>query len=135
MNSEALHTLQQEAIELLKQLIATPSFSKLEDRTAAIIEQYLQSKDVRTQRSGNNVFGYNKHFDPARPTILLNSHHDTVKPNPGYTRDPFSPDIVDGKLYGLGSNDAGGALAALIASFLFFSPPEALQYNLAMAAT
>src|SRR3546814_10763 len=90
---------------------------------------------VRTFRKMNNVWAYNKFFDATKPTILLNSHHDTVKPNTGYTRNPFSPDITDGKLYGLGSNDAGGCLVSLIATFLHFYAQEELRYNFCIATT
>lgn len=123
-----------EAIELLQQLIATPSLSKEEDKTAAIIETFLRRKGVTVSRHLNNVWAKNKMFDAAKPAILLNSHHDTVKPNKGYTKDPFAPIIEDGKLYGLGSNDAGGALVSLLATFLhFYDKPFA--YNLIFAAT
>ena len=123
------------AVSLLKKLIATPSFSKEEDKTASIIEAFLQSKKVTPERFLNNVFAKNKFFDEAKPTILLNSHHDTVKPNKGYTLDPFSPDEKDNKLFGLGSNDAGGALVSLIATFLYFYEKQNLKYNIIIAAT
>ncbi len=109
----------QEAIGLLKELIAKPSFSKEEDQTASIISRFLAEQGLATTRVGNNVFVSNLYFNAARPTILLNSHHDTVKPSSQYTRDPFLPVIEEGKLYGLGSNDAGVALVSLIATFLF----------------
>ena len=105
-----LESLKQEAFALLKHLIATPSFSKEENLTAYLIQNYLEEKGVRTFRQGNNVWAKNAFFDPRLPSILLNSHHDTVKPNAGYTLNPFEPIEKDGKLYGLGSNDAGGAL-------------------------
>lgn len=127
--------LYHEALQLLQQLIATPSLSKEEHETAGIIGRYLQQKGVLPQRLLNNVWAANKYFDPAKPTILLNSHHDTVKPNPGYTRDPFSPEIIDEKLFGLGSNDAGGALVSLVATFLHFYDQQGLAYNLVLAAT
>lgn len=123
-----------EAIELLQQLIATPSLSKEEDKTAAIIETFLRRKGATVNRHLNNVWAKNKMFDAAKPTILLNSHHDTVKPNKGYTKDPFAPIIEDGKLYGLGSNDAGGALVSLLATFLHFYD-KSFKYNLIFAAT
>ena len=132
MSNEKLHS---EAIELLKKLIATPSFSRDEDRTAAVIDAFLQKHDIETNRSGNNIWAVNKHFDSAKPTLLLNSHHDTVKPNPGYKRDPFIPSIEDGKLFGLGSNDAGGPLVSLIAAFIYFYSNPDLKYNLVLAAT
>src|SRR5215216_5200569 len=123
------------ALFLLKELIAIPSFSKEEDKTASIIEIFLQSCDIKTERHLNNIWAKNKHFDQSKPTILLNSHHDTVKPNKGYTLDPFSPIEKEGKLYGLGSNDAGGCLVALISSFMHFYEHENLNYNLLLAAT
>jgi acetylornithine deacetylase len=128
-------TLYHNALELLKQLIATKSFSKEEDQTAAIIESFFQQQSVPTQRKLNNIWAYNQHFDAAKPTILLNSHHDTVKPNSGYTRNPLQPDVEDGKLYGLGSNDAGGCLVSLIAVFLHFYNQTGLNYNFCLAAT
>lgn len=115
-----LTTLSSYSINLLKQLIAIPSFSKEEDKTADLIESALQENGVSPRRVGNNVIAYNKYFVEGKPTILLNSHHDTVKPNPAYSRDPFLPAEEEGKLYGLGSNDAGGCLVALIAAFLYF---------------
>jgi acetylornithine deacetylase len=130
-----IETLQHDALSLLKSLIAMPSFSKEEDKTADIIEAFLNSRNVQTQRKGNNIWAYNQHFDAAKPTLLLNSHHDTVKANPGYTRDPFAADVEDGKLYGLGSNDAGGCLVSLIATFLYYYPQEGLNYNICLAAT
>ncbi len=123
------------AIELLQKLIAIPSFSREEDKTAALLETFFRQHEIPTQRTGNNVWATNKFFDSSKPTLLLNSHHDTVKPNPGYTRDPFSPAIEDGKLYGLGSNDAGGPLVSLIASFLYFYSSENLKYNIILAAS
>lgn len=135
MSDQDLHILQSDAIDLLKKLIATPSFSKEEDKTAFLIEQFLQSKNVSAERFLNNIWAKNKYFDDAKPTILLNSHHDTVKPNKGYTLDPFSPIEKENKLFGLGSNDAGGALVSLIATFLYFYEKENLKYNLVIAAT
>jgi acetylornithine deacetylase len=123
------------AVSLLKKLIATPSFSKEEDKTASLIQEFLQSKKVTPERFLNNVFAKNKFFDEGKPTILLNSHHDTVKPNKGYTVDPFLPYEKENKLFGLGSNDAGGALVSLIATFLYFYQKENLKYNLIIAAT
>lgn len=124
-----------DAIELLKQLIAIPSFSREENRTADLIEQVIHSKGVQAFRKQNNVWCYNAFFDRTKPTILLNSHHDTVKPNAGYSVNPFTATICDGKLFGLGSNDAGGALVSLLATFLYFKDLENLKYNLVYAAT
>jgi len=130
-----LTILQTEAVELLKELICTPSFSREEDQTAGILCRFIGSKGIIHTRVGNNVFASNKHFDEAKPTLLLNSHHDTVKPNPQYTKDPFSPLIEDGKLYGLGSNDAGGCLVSLLAVFLYYYNRTDLKYNIVFAAT
>lgn len=127
--------LQRQALALLQQMIATPSFSKEENETANTIELFLQLNDANVQRCGNNVWAVNQYFDAAKPTLLLNSHHDTVKPNPQYTKDPFEPIVEGGKLYGLGSNDAGGCLVSLIAAFLYFYPQENLAYNIVIAAT
>ncbi len=80
-----------DAIGLLKELISTPSFSREEDQTAGIITRFLGIKGIEHYRIGNNVYAYNKYFDQNKPTILLNSHHDTVKPNRGYTLDLFLP--------------------------------------------
>lgn len=127
--------LQQEAISLLKELIATPSFSKEEDQTAGIIGKFFAVRDIAASRVGNNVFALNKFFKEDKPTILLNSHHDTVKPNPQYSKDPFSPLVEEGKLFGLGSNDAGGCLVSLIATFLYFYDKPDLGYNIIFAAS
>jgi acetylornithine deacetylase len=122
-------------IDLLSNLIAIPSFSKEEHKTASLIEAFLSQKSIVSQRIQNNIIARNKHFNPAKPTILLNSHHDTVKPNASWKKDPFTPVVVDGKLYGLGSNDAGGPLVSLIAAFVHFYDDEKLKYNLILAAS
>ena len=85
-----------------------------------LIENFFTKKNISTNRLLNNVWVKNKFFDDTKPIILLNSHHDTVKPNSQYTKNPFEPLIEDGKLFGLGSNDAGGPLVSIIACFLFF---------------
>ncbi len=130
--TEILYT---EAISLLKKLIETPSFSREEDKTAEIIINYLNSHNIPCERHGNNIICKNKYYNKAKPTILLNSHHDTVKPNPNYTLNPFEPLEKDGKLFGLGSNDAGGCLVSLIASFIYFYNQENLQYNIMLVAS
>jgi acetylornithine deacetylase len=127
--------LYEKALELLKELIRVPSFSKHEDQTAEKIEAFLRKHETKTHREGNNVWSVSRNFDASKQTILLNSHHDTVKPNSGYTRDPFLPFVEDGKLYGLGSNDAGGPLVSLIATFLYFNEMAELPFNLVLAAT
>ena len=124
-----------DALDLLKRLIATPSFSREEDRTAALIVDFFREKHIPCERLKNNVWALNQHFDPAKPTLLLNSHHDTVRPNTSYTLDPFAPTERDGKLFGLGSNDAGGCLVALLATFAHFYDRPGMTHNIVMAAT
>ena len=133
--TEAIELLFSEAVTLLKKLISTPSFSREEGETAAIIDQFLVQKGVQTNRFLNNIWAKNKYYDETKPTILLNSHHDTVKPNKAYTIDPFDPLEENGKIYGLGSNDAGGCLVSLIATFLHFFPQENLKYNFILATS
>ena len=135
MINESTHTLQSDAIALLKQLIATPSFSREEDRTASLLTHFFGIRNIIHSRVANNVYAFNKHYTPAKPTIILNSHHDTVKPNAAYTLDPFVPLEKDGKIFGLGSNDAGGSLVALIAVFVYYYSARDLKYNLVIAAT
>lgn len=127
--------LYNDAVNLLKQLIRTPSFSKEEDQTAAIIKAHLESSGIAAEQSGNNIIAKNKYFDASKPTVLLNSHHDTVKPNSNYTLDPFEPIEKDGKLFGLGSNDAGGCLVSLISTFIHFYDKENLKYNIMLVAS
>lgn len=123
------------AVNLLKQLIATPSFSKEENDTAEIISDFFDKYGVTFARVGNNIYAKNKYYDPSKPSILLNSHHDTVLPNKGYTVDPFTPIVKDGKLFGLGSNDAGGCLVSLIATFLHFYERQNTLHNVVFAAS
>lgn len=127
--------LTQEAIILLKALIATPSFSGEEQNTAVLIENYFHHNSIPYHRENNNIWAFNKNFDAAKPTLLLNSHHDTVKPNQGYTHNPFSAMEKEDKLYGLGSNDAGGCLVSLLATFNWFYEATNLPYNLVMVAS
>jgi acetylornithine deacetylase len=130
-----LGNLSTSAIQLLKDLIEIPSFSSEEHLTAARIEQWFTDYKVPFQRSQNNIWAFNKYFDASKPTLLLNSHHDTVKPNNGYTKDPFKAQIENGKLYGLGSNDAGGCLVSLLATFTHFYAQKNLNYNLVIVAS
>ena len=122
-------------IKLLQNLISTQSFSKEEEETAELINDFFKNKNIQTHRKGNNIWVKSKHWDERKPTILLNSHHDTVKPAKGYTRNPFEPTIENGVLYGLGSNDAGGPLVALMSTFIHFYGRNDLSFNLIMAAT
>lgn len=123
----------QQSVQLLQQLIALPSLSKQEDATADLLGQYFAQQNIPAHRVGNNVFALSKNYHPQKPTLLLISHHDTVKPSSAYSLDPFKPLIEDGKLYGLGSNDAGAALVAMIGAFeyLYATP---LNVNLIVVA-
>ncbi|MEM9324797.1 MAG: M20 family metallo-hydrolase [Bacteroidota bacterium] len=123
------------SLALLQDLIRIPSLSREEDKTATCIDHFLQQAGIETRREGNNIWAFNRLHDREKPTVLLNSHHDTVKPNAGYTKDPFSPEISNGKLYGLGSNDAGGCLVSLMAAFRHFYEDEQLPFNICLAAT
>ncbi|MHC8948364.1 M20 family metallo-hydrolase [Sphingobacterium hungaricum] len=130
-----LDSITEHSISLLQRLIAIPSFSREEDKTADLLAEFLGQHGIPYQRNQNNVWSYNLHFDANKPTILLNSHHDTVKPNKDYTRDPFTPAIENGKLYGLGSNDAGGCLVSLLATFISYYEQENLAYNICFLAS
>ena len=130
-----MKTLSEKAIDLLHDLISIPSFSSEEDKTAARVGQWFNDHNIPFEQQDFNVYAFNKAFDQSKPTLLLNSHHDTVKPNSAYTKDPFHPHVEDGKLYGLGSNDAGGALVSLIALFTHYYDHPNPKYNLILAAT
>lgn len=127
--------LTERAIALLQELISIQSFSSEEDKTADAIEAWFKHFDIPFKREKNNVYAFNKYYDESKPLLLLNSHHDTVKPNSAYTKDPFHPHIEDGKLFGLGSNDAGGCLVSLIATFTHFYDQENLSHNIVIVAS
>ena len=133
--AEHLKILVGESVDLLKELIATPSFSREEGGAAAVVEACLSNCGITFTRIGNNVIARSKNFDDAKPCILLNSHLDTVKPNPKYTKDPFTAFEEDGRITGLGSNDAGGSLVALIAAFPYFHETADRSHNLVLAVT
>ncbi len=123
-----------DAVELLKKLIATPSVSRNEKDAADIMEQTIHSYGFEPQREANNLWIIDPHYDESRPTLLLNAHIDTVKPVASWSRDPFSPDVEDGVLYGLGSNDCGGGLCSLLQIFrMLTEKPQ--SYNLIYLAS
>lgn len=128
---KAIHA---ETVQLLRQLVEIPSLSQNEEETANLIAAYFQNKGIPYHHKYHNIWAQNKKFDPLLPTLLLNSHHDTVKPNAGYTKNPYHAEISEGKLYGLGSNDAGGCLVSLLAAFTYYYHRD-LPFNLIMAAT
>jgi acetylornithine deacetylase len=131
----SIEKLTENAISLLKNLIETQSFSQEEKNTAKLIEAWFLENEIPFKRTKNNVWATNKYFDESKPTLLLNSHHDTVKPNSAYTKDPFKAVVADGKLYGLGSNDAGGCLVSLLATFTNFYAAQNLKYNVVIVAS
>ena len=123
------------AVDLLRQLITTPSLSRQEENTARLLQQYLEDQGKKVHRKHHNVWVYSHDFRRDWPTVLLNSHHDTVKPAASWTLDPFEPLLQDGKLYGLGSNDAGGALVSLLHTFLYLDELPDRGFNVLFAAT
>jgi len=123
-----------DAVGLLKSLIKTPSLSGEEDKTAEIIGSYLTSRSVKFTHYDNNIISLHPGYTEGKPTVLLNSHHDTVKVSEGWTKDPFGAEVDGDILYGLGSNDAGGCLVSLIEAYIYFYEKE-LPFNLILAAT
>ena len=121
-------------IDLLINLIRIPSFSREEGSACDYLQKWLEDNGFRdVHRVGNNLW-MESETPSGKPTLLLNAHIDTVKPNHGYSRDPFSPEVIDGKLYGLGSNDDGGSLVALLEAYSILSArPQ--PYRLVYAAT
>ncbi|MBX7227252.1 MAG: M20/M25/M40 family metallo-hydrolase [Chitinophagales bacterium] len=122
-------------IDLLQKIIGTPSHSKEETEVATLIRNFLQERGIPYEMRLNNTWCYNKYFQPELPTILLNSHIDTVRPNANWKTNPYEARIEEGKLFGLGSNDAGGALVCLLGAFLHFYEDDGLPFNLLFAAT
>ena len=131
-----LKNMTAEAVELLKRLIATPSVSRNEKEAADIMQNFMEEKGLSPQRHGNNVWAVCADFNEEKPTILLNAHIDTVRPVDGWTHDPFAPTMgEDGDtLYGLGSNDDGGSVVALLEVFMLMCS-KSRQYNLIYLAS
>ncbi|MEX0844170.1 MAG: M20 family metallo-hydrolase [Balneolaceae bacterium] len=126
--------LTEQAIELLKELISTQSYSKEEDKTALLLSKVLQEFGFNPQRKGNNILAWADKKVENKPTLMLNSHHDTVQASSKWTKPPFTPTLEDGKLYGLGSNDAGGPLVSLLAAFVYLADKNQ-PYNLVFLAS
>ncbi|WP_421919326.1 M20 family metallo-hydrolase [Marinifilum sp.] len=122
------------ALQTLKELISIQSFSKEEHTVADLMENKLKSFGYKVNRKGNNVWIFNSDFNEGKPVLLMNSHLDTVKPNEKWTKDPYNPEIVDDQLYGLGSNDAGGCLVSLMATFLALDETDQ-EYNRVFCAS
>lgn len=127
-----------DSVELLRAMVRIPSLSGEEQKVADLLLKTLESAGVENiERQENNIWAVNKHFTPQKPTILLCSHHDTVRPSKSYTVDPFGAEIIEingeQRIYGLGSNDAGGSVVGLLSAFLHFYEMENLSYNLCLA--
>lgn len=135
MTNPTAEQLTDAAIQLLIRLIKTQSFSREEGPTAELLVDFLRGYGIEPERAGHNIWVRNRHFDPAKPTILLNSHHDTVKPGASWTYDPFGAVVEGDRLTGLGSNDAGASAVSLLATFLHFYERPDLAYNLICAIT
>ena len=124
----------QQAIDLLKRLIATPSVSRDEAAAAYLMQAEFERWGFVPKRKGNNVWAEAWPYDEAKPTILLDAHIDTVKPSAAWVRDPFTPSVEGDRLYGLGSNDTGASVVTMFATFLRLSKSEQ-PYNLIMLAS
>ncbi len=135
MNKLTHDNLFADAVSLLETLISIPSPSRKEAKTADAIQAFFQQRKISIRRNQNNIWCCNKNFNEALPTLLLNSHHDTVAPNTQYKNNPYQPIQKDGKLYGLGSTDAGASLVCLLAVFLRYYETDNLPYNIVFAAT
>ena len=129
------NNLKIESVKLLKELISIPSFSGEEDKTADLIERSLKNNQIATNRKFHNIYSFSREFDSEKPTLVLNSHHDTVRPSKGWDSDPFQAVIDGDKLVGLGSNDAGASLVSLMAVFQYFYNLDNLNHNLILAVT
>lgn len=135
LQAERFEDFMEKYIDLLKTLISTQSFSKEEENAAEVMRNFLTKEGINFKTKENNTWAYCKHFDKNKPIVLLDSHIDTVRPAKGYTKDPFTPIEEGDKLFGLGSNDAGGPLVALLATFIHFNERTDLPFNLIYAAT
>ena len=133
--SELVDQLSDDAVDLLIRLIKTPSFSREEAGTATLIQEFLAAHGVAAQRQQNNVWAVSAYFDADKPTVLLNSHHDTVRPGATWSYAPFGAVLEGDKLIGLGSNDAGASVVSLLAAFLYFqNKPNAFNFICAITA-
>lgn len=129
MNQKEIDSLGDQAVQMLRDLIKIPAFSKEESQRTNFISKYLLSKGIPNKIVKNNIIAYSKYFDPNKKGLMLNSHIDTVKPGEGYSFDPFNPPFSETHVFGLGSNDAGGSLVSLLHSFIYLFEKK-LRYNL-----
>jgi acetylornithine deacetylase len=132
---DKIQELTDDAIILLKNIIQVPSLSKEERHVAMLITHFLESKGIEVFQKGYNLWAITQNHSENAPTILLNSHHDTVKPSLGWDTDPFKPIEKEGKIIGLGSNDAGASVVSLLATFLYLNSLPSLPYKLIVAIT
>lgn len=123
-----------DAVDLLKRMISIPSLSRQEGDIADMLEEYISKTGFTANRKGNNIWILSPGFSESKPTILLNSHIDTVKPVSAWTKEPYNPIVEDGKLYGLGSNDAGASVVSLLNTFYLLTQKEQ-DYNLVFLAS
>jgi acetylornithine deacetylase len=131
MNNESYF---KEAVELLEKLISIPAMSRDEEKRAKYLTSWFEKRGIEVHREMNNLWCVSPGYDPKKPTILLNSHIDTVKPVDGWDHDPFHPHNNGERLVGLGSNDAGASLVCLIQAFRILSKvPQ--SYNLILGVT
>lgn len=130
-----IEQITEKCIQLLIELIKTPSLSRDEAQAAVVIRRFLDANEIPYEAKLNNTLCRNRYWDDSKPVVLLNSHIDTVKPVDGWTVDPFGAILDSDKLTGLGSNDAGGPLVSLLATFLYFYDQPQLPFNLLFAAT
>lgn len=135
MQDKNLHTCQEAALHCLQQLVAIPALSREEAARADYMTTWMENKNISVHRVGENIWAVNKNFKPGLPALLLNSHLDTVAQNKGYTLNPFDAKIGEGKIYGLGTTDAGASLVCLLQCFRYFSDVDNLPFNIIFAAS
>lgn len=132
INNSEVKTLGADAVSMLRKLVSIPAYSTHEILRSDFISKYLYNKGVVHSRIKNNIVAYSKYFDPSKPTLMLNSHIDTVRESDSYTFDPFNPPYSESVIFGLGSNDAGASLVSAIHAFLFYYEKR-LPFNLLLA--
>jgi len=134
MSTEEKRQYVNDAVELLKALIAIPRISRNETIASNLIEEWMTNWGLNPRREANNLWAVADNYNEAKPTLLLNAHIDTVKPVQTWTRNPHQPSIEDDRLYGLGSNDCGGGLVTLMQVFRILKDSDR-QYNLVFVAS
>lgn len=123
-----------EAVCLLEQMVSIPSVSREEENVAGLLEIFMQQKQLNPCRDGHNVWCTAPSYSPAKPTLLLNAHIDTVRPSASWTKEPFRATRDGEKIYGLGTNDDGASVVSLLQAFIELSRREQ-PYNLIFLAS